>query len=83
MESGLHQLRDCFVHILVHQCIRLQLLSKLAAFVLVFLEFAVLHVFLLQLAMSGGSITGCWIHPIQLPLVAVGSEANVKHLQNK
>lgn len=64
----------------VHQCSRLQFLSKLATFVLVFLEFAVLH-FFLQLPMRAGSVTRCRIPPIQLPLlVTVGHEANFKHL---
>lgn len=67
----------------VHQCSLLWFLSKFAMFVLVFLKFAMLHFFLLQFPVRGGSITRCCIPPIQLPLlVTVGSKDTVKPLQN-
>lgn len=76
---GLHCKPAVLCAHIVHQCRHLQFLSKLATFVLVFLELAVLHFFLLQLPVLAGSVTRCRIPPIQLPLlVTVGREANVK-----
>lgn len=62
----------------VHQCSLLWFLSKFAMFVLVFLKFAMLHFFLLQFPVWGGSITCCCIPPIQLSLlVTVGSKDTI------